>query len=56
MNLKNEVWRQLRKTIREIPNDMELGYFIRRETLLHEHEEKRNKRIHIENDINDSNR
>ena len=55
MNLKNEVWKQLRAAIHKFPNDMELGYFIRRETLLQEREEKRNKRIHIENYNDDSN-
>lgn len=54
MNVKNEVWRQLRKVIRNYPNDMDLGYYIRRQTLMEEHESKRNKRIHLENYTDDN--
>lgn len=55
MNLKREIWRQLRQVIHKYPNDMELGYFIRRQTLLEERDSKRNKRIHLENYNDDNN-
>lgn len=49
MARKKDLLKQIRRAIKTYPNDMELGYFVRREILLDEQVSKRNKKIHLEN-------
>ena len=55
MAVNKELWRQIRKVVQNHPNDMELGHYIRMQTLMTEREDKRNKRIHIVDYTDDNN-
>lgn len=52
MNLDREIWKQISKLLHRFPNDMELGSYIRRESLMNERRHKRNLKTHIDNDNN----
>ena len=67
MAVNKEIWRQIRRVVQNHPNDMELGHYVRMQTLMTEREDKRNhsfskkmlgqinKRIHIVDYTDDNN-
>jgi|SaaInl85LU_5_DNA_1037374.scaffolds.fasta_scaffold03538_9 hypothetical protein len=51
MSELSHIAKDLVSTVLRYPNDMELGNYIRQQTLLIERQHKRNKDIHIKKDI-----